>query len=114
MCDFTLRCKTRKGPELQAPKSAAASAKELSAVLVVEREYQPGDRIIFGGPQRMAVRVDEHMPECLLYLAPPLREARPMRFPTALKRSRRAAPTRPESFAGKSHRVAVRALISAS
>ena len=34
----------------------------------INREYKPGDRIEVTGSQRMAVRLDEKMPECLLYL----------------------------------------------
>ena len=35
----------------------------------INREYKPGDRIEVTGSQRMAVRLDEKMSECLLYLA---------------------------------------------
>jgi hypothetical protein len=31
----------------------------------INREYKPGDRIEVTGSQRMAVRLDEKMPECL-------------------------------------------------
>jgi hypothetical protein len=45
-----------------------ASVTKDSAVLVFNHKYQPGDRIIFGGLQTMAVRLDESMPECIVYL----------------------------------------------
>src|SRR5271165_3121614 len=56
------------GLRIAGPATADASSKATSAVLVFDREYKPGDRILFAGAQRMAVRVDESLPECLLYL----------------------------------------------
>jgi len=78
-------------------------------VLDVEREYQPGDRIIVGGPQWMAVRLDEHMPECLVYLASDSGNVT-FEIPYGTDEQQTGSAYAPESFAGKSHRVAVRTL----
>jgi hypothetical protein len=97
------------GTRIAGPEIRATSGKERSAVLDVEREYQPGDRIIFGGPQRMAVRPDAHMPECLLYLASYPGNVT-YEIPYGTEEKQTGSAYAPESFAGKSHRVTVRAL----
>jgi hypothetical protein len=79
-------------------------------LLVFDREYQPGDRIILGGVQRMAVRLDESMPECLLYLPEAAQRDGSYEIPYGRQEQQTASAYAPESFAGKSHRVAVRAL----
>ena len=99
-----------KGFELQAPETTAAPAKEISAVLIVDREYQPGDRILLGGPERMAVRLDENLPECLLYLASSSQTSTSFEIPYGTEEKQTGSAYAPEIFAGKSHRVAVRAL----
>ena len=58
----------RKGRESRDPTFKIASGTRNSAALVFNHKYQPGDRIIFGGLQRLAVRLDENMPECVVYL----------------------------------------------
>ena len=79
-------------------------------MLVLDREYQPGDRIILSGPQRMAVRLDENMPECVLYLPNPSPESVSYEIPYGVEEKDTGSAYAPESFAGKSHRVAVRTL----
>ncbi len=91
------------GPEIQPGSSKA------SPVLNVEREYQPGDRIVFSGPQRMAVRFDEHMAECVVYLASSPGTAT-YEIPYGTEEKQTGSAYAPESFAGKSHRVTVRSL----
>ena len=54
-----------RGTLVAGPETRASSSKTTS--LAFQREFQPGDRIIFGGPKRMAVQADQNMPECLIY-----------------------------------------------
>jgi hypothetical protein len=79
-------------------------------VLAFDREYQPGDRIIFGGPQRMAVRMDDHIPECILYVAASSQGNVAFEIPYGSEEKQTGSAYASESFAGKSHRVTVRAL----
>jgi hypothetical protein len=106
---FHIEVQNAQGARIAGPNIQEASGKEPSAALDVEREYKPGDRIIFGGQQRMAVRLDEHMPECLVYLTS---DAGYVTFeiPYGTDEQQTGSAYAPESFAGKSHRVAVRAL----
>lgn len=85
-------------------------SKSPSAQLVFEREFQPGDRIVFGGPQRMAVRLDESLPECLLYLSSFANGVASFEIPYGREEKQTGSAYDPDSFAGKSHRVTVRAL----
>ena len=48
-------------------KAQAESGKSNSAVLLVDRAYKPGDRIVFGGVKWMAVSVDSTIPECFVF-----------------------------------------------
>ena len=98
------------GVRIAGPEIFAATKKAASAVLVFDREYQPGDRIIFGGPQRMAVRLDERMPECVLYLPSSSRGSVSYEIPYGREEKQTGSAYAPESFAGKSHRAAVRTL----
>jgi hypothetical protein len=91
------------GPEIHASSSAAALV-----ALAFDREYQPGDRIVFGGLNRIAVRTDESMPECLLYI--PDSGNSSYEIPYGRAEQQTGSAYAPESFAGKSHRVTARAL----
>src|SRR5664279_1327544 len=62
---FHLEVQDAQGMRVAGPASVSTSS--ASAMIVFEREYMPGDRIVFSGPQRMAVRIDENLPECFLY-----------------------------------------------
>jgi hypothetical protein len=106
---FHIEVQDAQGTRIAGPKIHAVSSKEPSAVLDVEREYQPGDRIVFSGPQRMAVRLDEHMPECLVYFAS-YPGNMTYEIPYGTGEQQTGSAYAPESFAGKSHRVTVRAL----
>jgi hypothetical protein len=106
---FHIEVQDAQGARIAGPETRAVSSKESSAVLDVEREYQPGDRIIFGGPQRMAVRLDVHMPECLVYLASDPGNVT-SEIPYGTDEKQTGSAYAPESFAGKSHHVTVRAL----
>lgn len=87
-----------------------ASPKTASAELAFDRDYQPGDRIIFNGPQRVAVHLDETMPECMLFLPASSQENISYEIPYGREEQNTGSAFSPESFAGKSHRVTLRAL----
>ena len=106
---FHIEVQDGQGARISGPENAAASPNKSSAALVVDREYQPGDRILLGGPQRMAVRVDESMPECVIYLASSPGSAS-YEIPYGTEEKQTGSAYAPESFAGKSHRITVRAL----
>ncbi len=106
---FHIEVQDAQGTRIAGPEIDVTSGKEPSAALGVEREYQPGDRIIFSGPQRMAVRLDELMPECLVYLASDAGNVT-YEIPYGTDEQQTGSAYAPESFAGKSHRVTVRAL----
>jgi hypothetical protein len=98
------------GVRAAGPAARTASSKSDSAVLAFDREYQPGDRIILAGPQRIAVRLDETMPECLLYLPDGSQQNVPYEIPYGREEKQTGSAYAPESFAGKSHRVTIRML----
>jgi hypothetical protein len=106
---FHIEVEDGQGGRVAGPESAAASSKKSSAALVVNREYQPGDRILLGGPERMAVRLDENLPECVIFLAGSPGSAS-YEIPYGIEEKQTGSAYAPESFAGKSHRVTVRAL----
>jgi hypothetical protein len=88
----------------------AESGKRGTAVLTVARAYQPGDRIVFGGAQRMALRVDETIPECFVFAPGALSEDVSYEIPWGREEKETGSAYAPESFAGNSHRIALRAL----
>jgi hypothetical protein len=106
---FRIEVLDAQGTRVAGLETHATPGKEPPAVLDVEREYQPGDRILFGGPQRMAVRLDEHMPECWVYLASDAGNVT-FEIPYGTDEQQTGSAYAPESFAGKSHRLTVRAL----
>ncbi len=91
------------GPEIQ-------PARRKAAVLAFERDYQPGDRIAFSGPQWLALRVDESIPECLIYSPGAASGNLLYEIPWGREEKQTGSAYAPESFAGKSHRVALRIL----
>jgi hypothetical protein len=107
---FHIEIQDAQAVRIAGPDIHAASSKAASAVLVFDRDYQPGDRIILGGPQRMAVRLDQSMPECLLYLPGSSAANVSYEIPYGRAEAQTGSAYAPESFAGKSHRVALRAL----
>ena len=80
-----------------------------SVALAFEREYEAGDRIVVVGPAQIAVRVDDWMPECLVYRAS---AQTPFSFDIPYGQGEPAtrSPFAPDTFAGRSHRVTARAL----
>ena len=89
---------------IQGPQPTTASAD-----LSFDREYQPGDRIVLSGPRRIAVRLDQNMPECLLYLPDPSHGSFTYEIPYGREERQTGSAYAPESFSGNSHRVAARA-----
>ena len=105
---FHIEAQDGQSARIAAPVSRAASSK--AAALAFNREYQPGDRIIFGGPRRMAVRLDKSMPECLIYAPDSSSGNLSYEIPYGRREQQTGSAYAPESFAGDSHRVTVRAL----
>ena len=91
-------------------RAEAGAGKSNSAVLIVERAYQPGDRIVFGGVPWMAVRVDNTMPECFVFAPRAASEDVSYEIPWGREEKETGSAYDPESFAGTSHRITVRAL----
>ena len=88
----------------------AEPGKSKSAVLTVERAYQPGDQIVFGGVQWMALRVDNTIPECFIFAPRAASEDVSYEIPWGREEKETGSAYAPESFAGKSHRITLRAL----
>lgn len=80
------------------------------AELAFDRVYQPGDRILFGGPQRMALRVDDSIPDCLIYAPGGSSGALFYEIPYGREEKQTGSAYAPESFAGGSHRISIRPL----
>jgi hypothetical protein len=99
-----------RGALVAGQKSHSPSSKTGTATIDFKREYQPGDRIIFSGPKRMAVQTDQNMPECLIYTLHSPSSAQSYAIPYGREEQQTGSAYAPESFAGNSHRVTVRAL----
>lgn len=104
---FHIEVQDGRGVRVAGPEIATSSPKAASAALAFEREYQPGDRIILGGPERMAIRLDESVPECLVFLPGASQENASYEIPYGREERQTGSAYAPESFAAKSHRVAV-------
>ena len=107
---FHIEVEDAQGTRIAGSDVETASVTRDSAVLVFSHKYQPGDRIIFGGLQRMAVRLDETMPECIVYLPDSNQLNVSYEIPYGREEKQTGSAFAPESFAGESHRVAVRGL----
>jgi hypothetical protein len=88
----------------------AEPGKRGTAVLTVARAYQPGDQIVFGGVQWMALRVDETIPECFIFAPGAASEDVSYKIPWGREEKETGSAYAQESFAGSSHRITVRAL----
>src|ERR1035441_9083165 len=88
--------------------SVAGDSGHAAGAHSINREYKPGDRIEVTGPQRMSVRLDEKMPECLLYLAGSAQGKFSYEIPYGRAEQQTGSAYAPESFAGSSHTVTVR------
>jgi hypothetical protein len=80
------------------------------AVLTVARAYQPGDQIVFGGVEWLALRVDNTIPECFVFAPRAASEDVSYKIPWGREENQTGNAYAPESFAGNSHRITVRAL----
>lgn len=107
---FRIVIEDAQGVRIAGPNTDPASSKSSSAVLPFDRVYQPGDRIILNGPQRMAVQLDTNMPECLLYLPASSQGNVSYEVPYGREENQTGSAYAPESFSGKSHQVQIRAL----
>jgi hypothetical protein len=87
---------------------SAAATDSSVATLDLHRAYQPGDRIFFSGPQEMAVRVDQTMPECMIYA--PDSASLVYEIPHGRAEQETGSAYAPDAFSGDSHRVTVRAM----
>ena len=96
------------GTLVAGPVNQAGSAKE--AELTFDRVYQPGDRVLFGGPQRMAVHMDNSMSDCLIYAPHASSGDLSYEIPYGKEEKETGSAYAPESFAGQSHRISIRAL----
>jgi len=85
-----------------------ATAPSQSATLVVHRAYIRGDRILFTGPQEMAVRMDQNMQECMIFAPNPISLTYELPYGRAERET--GSTYAPDSFSGDSHRVTLRAL----
>jgi hypothetical protein len=81
-----------------------------SAVLAFNHEYQPGDRIVVAGPSRIAVRVDDWIPECIVFLANSPHRQFSFDIPYGQGEAQTRSPFSQDSFAGERHRVTARLL----
>ena len=97
-----------RGNRVAGPADQAGSAS--GAELAFDRVYQPGDRILFGGPQRLALHVDDSMPDCLIYAPLGSSGAVSYEIPFGREEKQTGSAYAPESFAGGSHRISVRPL----
>ena len=88
--------------------SGKLAAEASSAALTFEREYQPGDTIVVKGPSPMVVRVDDWIPECVVYL--PKAASFSFEVPYGQGEPATRSPFLPDSFAGSWHRVTAREL----
>ena len=107
---FHIEVQDANNVRIAGPEIHPSSSKMASATLAFDREYQSGDHILFGGPERMAVRVDETIPECLLYLPDAAQGGILYEIPYGREEKQTGSAYAPESFAGKSHRVTIRVL----
>ena len=107
---FYIEVQNGSGAHIAGTESKAAAAKANSKELVFEREYQPGDRILFGGAQWMAVKLDESMPECMVYIPDSAQGKPSFEIPYGREEAQTGSAYAPESFSGKSHRLTARPL----
>jgi len=94
------------GLRLAATEGSGDSKTELT----FDRAYQPGDRILINGPQRIAAQLDAELPECELYLT--AQQAFSFAVPLGRAATEDASAYAPSAFTGSSHRITVRSISS--
>jgi hypothetical protein len=87
---------------------ATAESQADSVSLSFHRAYQPGDHILFTGPQEMAVRMDQNMPECLIFAPNP--STLIYEIPYGRAEQETGSVYAAESFSGDSHQVTLHAM----
>src|SRR5450432_4084198 len=102
---FHIEVQDAQGARVAGPVDRPASSR--SGALAFDREYQTGDRIVLSGPARMAIRLDGSLPECLVFLPGP--GGLSYELPYGREEKQTGSAYAPEGFAGKSHRLTVRA-----
>ncbi len=107
---FYIEARDGQGNRIAGPVNRSATSKDAIAKLVFSREYQPGDRILFAGPRRMAARFDENMPECIIYALQSSLGNLSYEIPYGRGEQQTGSAYAPESFSGNNHRVTLRAL----
>lgn len=95
------------GVRVAGVETSLPRARNHPAVLAVEREYQPGDRIVVSGPGQLIAQLDQGMAACELHLAG---ESFSFAIPHGRKEPETGSPYAPEAFAGTAHRMVVREL----
>jgi hypothetical protein len=88
----------------------AGDSRSAAGAHSINRGYKPGDRIEVTGSHEMAVRLDEKMPECLLFLADSAQGKFSYEVPYGRAELQTGSAYAPDSFAGSSHVVTVRPL----
>lgn len=104
---LTIQLQNQQSTRIGSPEVISASQSN-AASLDIHRAYQPGDRLLFNGPQEMAVRVDQSMPECLLFV--PDTSALVYQIPYGRAEQQTGSAYAPDSFMGDVHRVTARAM----
>lgn len=100
----------KNGTRISDSATAIGSSQTDPASLDLHRTYQPGDRILFSGPQEMAVRMDQTMSECLIYAPNPSSGSLLYEILSGHTEQETGSAYAPDSFSGDSHRVTLRAL----
>ena len=100
----------KNGVRIGDSSAAIGSSQTDSASLDFHHAYQPGDSILFTGPQEMAVRIDQTMPECLIYAPKPTSGKMAYEIPYGRAEQETGSAYAPDTFSGDSHRVTVRAM----
>ncbi len=103
--ELSIQLKDAQGQKIANVKSSAGRT---MAVLSVQRVYEPGDRIVFGGSKWMALKVDDSMPECLVYAPEGASGELSYEIPYGREEKETGSAYAPESFTGESHRIALR------
>jgi hypothetical protein len=108
----TLQIEVEDGQGASVATSAAtpASSRSVAVTLVLDREYRPGDHIVFTGPQRIAIRVDETIPECFVYNPGGAQQKLVYEIPYGRAEAQTGSAYSPQSFSGNSHRITLRTM----
>ena len=107
---FHVEVQDARGVVIADSRKAAQRSDGTSAALAFNHEYQPGDRIVVAGPSRMVVRVDDWIPECIVYLADSPHNTFSFDIPYGQGEAQTRSPFSQDSFAGEAHRVTARLL----